>query len=475
MCQFDWVCPPGHSCDGATMTKTLCTIGKYGADGVCVACPMGRFSTEPGAAACTGCPSSTPYSRSGAYAGQLCSASCDESCAEADMGAALVGSVCPAGLACHSRTGFMVLCRLGYFSPAGASDCSPCPSGRFMSPGGAACMLCPATLPYSFQASASEAACMCPPGHTCATTSTPLVCPEGTFSPAGSLGDTCQPCPPYTFSPRGSDTCMPACPTVLEASTPASLQDIFNPQGITVLVALRAVVVSLAGSSTLVVSPLTPEVPGTSAVSIGTPGSGGRIREPPQFILPRAVQACPWSNTTVLVVDSGNGRVVEVDVDQGVTVKEWITGIDKPYGVAASTTLIAVSQATTAVARVLVYDLGGTLVTMFGGAPLSAGDNCCAGVQLGFPSSLAVHGAACLCFHVAQAFAMFRIGTMCWPRVLRLPSYTHVIVVFAPPPPCFSLWLQTTCASSPRMVPPWWLGRPGQGELPDGMPPAEPT
>jgi hypothetical protein len=54
---------------------------------------------------------------------------------------------------------------------------------------------------------------------------------------------------------------------------------------------------------------------------VGAPGSRGLIGAPPQFNLPRAVQACPWSSSTVLVVDSGNSRVVEVDVQQGLMVK----------------------------------------------------------------------------------------------------------------------------------------------------------
>lgn len=54
---------------------------------------------------------------------------------------------------------------------------------------------------------------------------------------------------------------------------------------------------------------------------LGSVGTRGRQGEPPQFMFPRGLQACPWSNSTVLVVDSGNGRVVEVDVDLGVVVK----------------------------------------------------------------------------------------------------------------------------------------------------------
>jgi len=64
---------------------------------------------------------------------------------------------------------------------------------------------------------------------------------------------------------------------------------------------------------------------------IGTPGSRGFIGAPPEFNLPRAVQACPWSSSTVLVVDSGNSRVVEVDVQQGLVVKVgYLSGMYDP-------------------------------------------------------------------------------------------------------------------------------------------------
>ena len=43
------------------------------------------------------------------------------------------------------------------------------------------------------------------------------------------------------------------------------------------------------------------------------------------------VQACPWSSSTVLVVDSGNSRVVEVDVQQGLVVKVgYLSGMYDP-------------------------------------------------------------------------------------------------------------------------------------------------
>jgi hypothetical protein len=71
--------------------------------------------------------------------------------------------------------------------------------------------------------------------------------------------------------------------------------------------------------------------------------------------------------------------------------KVWISDIPSPLGVAASSTLLAVSQATPTIARVLVYDLGGTLVATFGGRALEEGNTCCAGVNLGRPSTCCIY------------------------------------------------------------------------------------
>ncbi len=64
--------------------------------------------------------------------------------------------------------------------------------------------------------------------------------------------------------------------------------------------------------------------------------------------------------------------------------------VEHPLDVAASSTLLAVSQATPTAARVLVFDLFGNIVVAFGGDPLSEGEECCEGARLGYPVSLAV-------------------------------------------------------------------------------------
>jgi hypothetical protein len=77
----------------------------------------------------------------------------------------------------------------------------------------------------------------------------------------------------------------------------------------------------------------------------------------------------------------------------------WLSDIDGPVGLAVSSTLLVVSQVTAVTTRVLVYDLGGSLVTSFGGDALEDGDPCCIGTRLGLPSSLAVgYGHPHVCF-----------------------------------------------------------------------------
>jgi hypothetical protein len=54
---------------------------------------------------------------------------------------------------------------------------------------------------------------------------------------------------------------------------------------------------------------------------MGEAGTGSAVGEVAQFVAPRALHACPWAASNVLVVDSGNDRVVEVDVSTGLLVK----------------------------------------------------------------------------------------------------------------------------------------------------------
>lgn len=64
--------------------------------------------------------------------------------------------------------------------------------------------------------------------------------------------------------------------------------------------------------------------------------------------------------------------------------------IDNPIAVASSFFYFAVAHVTPLLARVLVYDMSATVVSIIGGAALGQGDTCCAGSRLGMPSSVAV-------------------------------------------------------------------------------------
>ena len=56
-------------------------------------------------------------------------------------------------------------------------------------------------------------------------------------------------------------------------------------------------------------------------IDIGRPGSGSRLHAVAEFNIPRGLHASPWCLTCVLVADSGNNRVLEVDVQSGLLTK----------------------------------------------------------------------------------------------------------------------------------------------------------
>jgi hypothetical protein len=93
-----------------------------------------------------------------------------------------------------------------------------------------------------------------------------------------------------------------------------------------------------------------------------------------------------------------------------------LAGIDNPIAVAASSTFLAVAQVTATLARVLVYDLGGTLVVTIGGAPLPEGDSCCAGTRLGMPSSLSVCVALIQCIPNVSVFDVVLLWRVLHPH-----------------------------------------------------------
>jgi hypothetical protein len=62
---------------------------------------------------------------------------------------------------------------------------------------------------------------------------------------------------------------------------------------------------------------------------VGEAGTGSAVGEVAQFLAPRALHVCPWAASNVLVVDSGNDRVVEVDVSTGLLVKVRVNWLER--------------------------------------------------------------------------------------------------------------------------------------------------
>ncbi len=128
---------------------------------------------------------------------------------------------------------------------------------------------------------------------------------------------------------------------------------------------------------------------------VGVPGGGSVVGNQAQIGFPRWISAAPWSTNTVLVPDSLNSRVIEVDVVTGVLVKVWLTGSVNVFGVAATGTRLAVSYGSmTGTARLDMYIISGgppgslAFLWSVGGAELGAGITTGAGVLLGAPAAI---------------------------------------------------------------------------------------
>lgn len=115
-------CSAGSYFDTGRMACLPCPLNQYGANGACIPCANGTYTTTTGASTCIGCPAGSYLSPS------------------------------PSTRTC-------VACAVGYYAPAsGASSCLACPAGAYAPTSGAsACVACP-TGAYAPTSGAS--ACM---------------------------------------------------------------------------------------------------------------------------------------------------------------------------------------------------------------------------------------------------------------------------------------------------------------------------
>jgi hypothetical protein len=187
--------------------------------------------------------------------------------------------------------------------------------------------------------------------------------------------------------------------------------------------------------------------------TFGSTGTGSTVGTAPQLsgVADTGGRLCttPWSPSTVLVPDGGNGRVVEINFVTGLLVKVWLTGLDTPTCVAATDTLIAVGNRG-ATARVSLYNLNGVLVRAFGSTSLAAGDTSSVGVFLGYPSSLqfSQDGTSIV---VAEAFAQratrWSVATASFIESTRLALSDSWHCCDFQTTEFAMLWLVTSCRS----------------------------
>ena len=160
------------------------------------------------------------------------------------------------------------------------------------------------------------------------------------------------PCLPCGFRELRLVTAVPCCPVVA---------------GLAVSSALRLLVVAgNINGSALYVHKLDPGFPLQYAFGgIGASGEGVVMKQPaPSLCFP------PWARNSLLVADTGNDRVLEVDVVAKSVVKVWVGGeVAGPMAVAASRDVLAVCESKDdASHRVSLFSVAsGSLVSRIGG------------------------------------------------------------------------------------------------------------
>lgn len=183
-------CPVGSYLSGNTCT--LAPAGSYSAGGTATSatlCPIGTYSSDPGAEACTPAAAGTYVSSTGATSPTSCAPG-----SYSDAEGATACTAAPAGFYVPTPGATSATaCTVGYYSnTTGSTLCTPAPAGWYVPTTGAtSATACPAGT-YSDSAGASE----CTPA------------PAGSFVPnAGATSATA--CPTHYSSEAGATSCFP--------------------------------------------------------------------------------------------------------------------------------------------------------------------------------------------------------------------------------------------------------------------------
>jgi len=179
-------CPSYANCtstDGLYYTKKTCLQGygsPAGSAGPCIGCAASAGSYCPAGSAVVGAAVVTALCPVGTFCatgGLLSPTSCTIANVPAGKYCALGSSAdtgvnCPAGSACGGGSSAPSLCSIGYYSSAGASQCSAC--------GGCGANYCAAG------STSSSPSTPCPSGYYCTEYCSPIICSPGTYCSSGS-------------------------------------------------------------------------------------------------------------------------------------------------------------------------------------------------------------------------------------------------------------------------------------------------
>jgi hypothetical protein len=177
--------------------KTLCTAGSFlnytnSPSYPCTACPIGKYQNSQGMLFCNPCPVNTYFASTGATAVGSCLA-------------------CPIGKWTNQVVGASACtnCSAGFFMSQSMSSCSPCAAGSFQDNSGASsCKTCPSGTGVN---TVGSTFCPdCPAGRYSTSSGLCTDCTFGTFQ-NNSKSSTCRICTPGKYSNTTGQTACSLC------------------------------------------------------------------------------------------------------------------------------------------------------------------------------------------------------------------------------------------------------------------------
>jgi hypothetical protein len=123
-------------------------------------------------------------------------------------------TVCPPGYICPTTSALPFICGSGTYSIGYATSCTDCPLGTYSNqPGQKGCNICPAGYECPLQTSGTVDKVVFYLFYNACSfffpLPVPMICPKGTYAPAGS--SSCTSCPPGYFCPSTQEVIAYPC------------------------------------------------------------------------------------------------------------------------------------------------------------------------------------------------------------------------------------------------------------------------